>query len=79
MPIGSAGEYVRAVVRPTVTWCLVLAQVCLATLWAVGYEDAKDASAMLGPFTMMAVTFYFKSRDELREAERAALTLGGAK
>lgn len=72
MPMDDASEFVRAVVRPTVTWCLVAAQVGLAGLWAVGYPDAKDAAAMLGPFTMMAATFYFKSRDEARAIVQAA-------
>ncbi len=78
-----ASEFVRAVVRPTVTWCLVAAQVGLAALWVVGYPDAKDAAAMLGPFTMMAATFYFKSRDETRAVEqltpRATLTVSAGK
>jgi hypothetical protein len=64
-------EFMRAVVRPTVTWCLVMGQVGLALMWALGWGEAKDAAAMLGPFTMMTVTFYFKSRDELRRAESA--------
>ena len=79
-------ELVRALVRPIVKWCLVAGQVGLAVLWAVGYGEAREAAAMLGPFTMMAATFYFKSRDEarlaLREAERAprpSLVVGAGK
>ena len=41
---------------------------------------------MLGPFTMMAATFYFKSRDEAHAAvredasgPRASLVVGAAK
>lgn len=83
MPMDDASKFVRAVVRPTVTWCLVAAQVGLAGLWAVGYPDTKDAAAMLGPFTMMAATFYFKSRDEARSiaqpAPRATLSVSTAK
>ena len=78
----AVGELVRSVVRPTVTWSLVAAQVGLALLWALGYPDARDAAAMLGPFTMMATTFYFKSRDEVHAAQaqpRATLNVSAAK
>jgi len=83
---GEAAELVRSTVRPAVTWCLVAGQVGLAVLWAVGYGEAREAAAMLGPFTMMAATFYFKSRDEAAHAPRAtveepraAMTVGAAK
>lgn len=79
-------ELVRGVVRPTVTWCLVAGQVGLALLWALGHESAEEAAAMLGPFTMMAATFYFKSRDEARAASnreplppQPSLTIGAGK
>jgi hypothetical protein len=69
-----------------VTWCLVAGQVGLALLWALGYGEAREAAAMLGPFTMMAATFYFKSRDEAARASReesavprAAMVVGAAK
>lgn len=76
---GDAAEFVRATVRPAVTWCLVVGQVGLAVLWALGYTGAQDAAAMLGPFTMMAATFYFKSRDETHAADRdLALQEAGA-
>ena len=65
-----AAEFVRATVRPAVTWCLVAGQVGLALLWALGYPAAQDAAAMLGPFTMMAATSYFKSRDETHAIDR---------
>ena len=81
-----AAEFVRATVRPAVTWCLVAGQVGLALLWALGHGEAREAAAMLGPFTMMAATFYFKSRDEARLAAaqdasgpRASLVVGAAK
>lgn len=83
---GVAAEFVRATVRPAVTWCLVAGQVGLAVLWALGYGEAREAAAMLGPFTMMAATFYFKSRDEearapreVGEGPRASMTVGAAK
>ena len=56
-------QFVRAAVRPTVTWGLVLAQGGLAIAWAGGTE-AADAFAALAPFTMMAMTFWFKSRED---------------
>ncbi|MFA7297089.1 MAG: hypothetical protein WC211_07905 [Dehalococcoidia bacterium] len=83
---GAAAELVRATVRPAVTWCLVAGQVGLAVLWAVGYSEAREAAAMLGPFTMMASTFYFKSRDEAHASARdelaeprASMVVGAAK
>lgn len=57
-------EFVRATVRPTVTWSLVVVQASLAVAWATGTE-AADAFAALAPFTMMAMTFWFKSREDL--------------
>lgn len=57
-------EFVRAAVRPTVTWGLVAVQAGLAVAWAGGVE-AADAFAALAPFTMMALTFWFKSREDL--------------
>ena len=58
----------------------------LAVLWALGFGDAREAASMLGPFTMMTATFYFKSRDEAArvprevvEVPRASLTVGAAK
>jgi hypothetical protein len=56
-------EVVRAAVRPTVTWGLVAVQAALAIGWAVG-ADAEQAFAALGPFTMMAMTFWFRSRED---------------
>ena len=56
-------ETLRAAVRPTVTWGLVVAQGGLAIAWATGL-DAADAFAALAPFTMMAMTFWFKSRED---------------
>jgi hypothetical protein len=55
-------DSLRAAVRPTVTWGLVLVQAALAVLWATG-TTAADAFAALAPFTMMAMTFWFKSRE----------------
>lgn len=83
---GDVAELMRGTVRPGVTWCLVAGQVSLAVLWAVGYSEAREAAAMLGPFTMMAATFYFKSRDEARlaarrdlDGPRASMVVGAAK
>jgi len=39
-------------------------QAGLAVGWAGGAE-AADAFAALAPFTMMALTFWFKSREDL--------------
>ena len=57
-------EFVRAAVPPTVTWGLVAVQAGLAVAWATGTE-AGDAFAALAPFTMMAMTFWFKSREDV--------------
>ena len=57
-------DFVRAAVRPTVTWGLVAVQAGLAVGWAGGVA-AVDAFAALAPFTMMAMTFWFKSREDL--------------
>lgn len=57
-------EFLRAAVRPTVTWGLVAVQAGLAVAWAVG-TAAADAFAALSPFTMMAMTFWFKSREDV--------------
>ena len=57
-------EFVRGAVRPTVTWGLVVVQAGLAVAWAMG-TDAADAFAALAPFTMMAMTFWFKSREDV--------------
>ena len=62
-------EGLRAAVRPTVTWGLVLVQAALAVLWATG-TAAADAFAALAPFTMMAMTFYFRSRDDRRSDQQ---------
>lgn len=56
-------DSIRALVRPTVTWGLVAAQGGLAAAWALGLE-AEQAFAALGPFTMMAMTFWFRSRED---------------
>jgi hypothetical protein len=58
-------EFIRALVRPLTTWGLVLVQAALAVLWATG-TAAADAFAALAPFTMMAMTFWFRSRDDRR-------------
>lgn len=86
MRSGDLAEFVRATVRPAVTWCLVAGQVGLAVLWALGFGDAREAASMLGPFTMMAATFYFKSRDEAHasagsdaDGPRASMVVGAAK
>ena len=40
-----------------------MVQAGLAVAWAIG-TDASDAFAALAPFTMMAMTFWFKSRED---------------
>lgn len=60
-------ENARGIVRPLVTFGLVAAQVALAFLWTQGADNAEPAFAALSPFSMMALTFWFKSR----EAEEA--------
>lgn len=54
----------NSTVRPLITGLLVVAQVGFGVMWAMGFPHAEQASGMLGPFTMMTVTFWFKSRDE---------------
>ena len=56
-------EKIKAAVRPTVTWGLVASQAALAFLWADGREAAQEAFAALGPFTMMVLVFWFKTRE----------------
>jgi hypothetical protein len=56
-------EFIRAIVRPATTFGLVAVQAGLAIMWANGV-DASDAFAALAPFTMMTVTFWFKSRTD---------------
>jgi len=63
MPQSNADAFTQ-VARPALAGMFVTAQIALAVLWTVGWTDAKDASAMLGPFTMMAVTYWFRSRDD---------------
>jgi hypothetical protein len=63
-------ELLRAVVRPTVTWTLVGAQVAIAVGWATGaFVGAESAFAALAPFTMMALVFWFRARDDDRDRE----------
>ena len=58
----------RGVIRPFVTGTLVLAQIALAGAWTAGMNGAEPAFAALSPFTMMVVTFWFKSREGEAEA-----------
>ena len=54
----------EGLVRPVVMLVFVCAQVALAVLWATGaWEQAEAAFAGLGTFTMMVVTYLFRSRD----------------
>lgn len=62
--------FVRTVTRPIVTYTLVATQ-CLLAVGMVGdavgaaeVTGAKEASAALAPFTMMALTFWFKDRSD---------------
>jgi hypothetical protein len=61
-------DKLAGLVRPAVMLILVSAQVWLAVAWAAGLERAEPAFAGLGAFTMMVVTYLFRSRD----AEKAA-------
>ena len=54
---------IRSLVRPTVTWALVSAQIALAFAWMLGKEDAEQAFAAMGVFTMMVVRDWFNSRE----------------
>ena len=56
-------QAIRSLVRPVTTWGLVASQAALAFLWADGREAAQDAFEALGPFTMMALVFWFTSRE----------------
>ncbi len=63
MQLGRGIGAVKSVVRPTVTWGLVAVQAGLAVAWAIG-ANAEQAFAALAPFTMMAMTFWFRSRED---------------
>lgn len=54
---------VRSLVRPTVTWGLVAAQIGLAFGWFVSPEVAEKPFAALSPFTMLAMRDWFASRE----------------
>ena len=56
-------DAIKGAVRPTVTWGLVAVQAGLAVGWATG-ANAEQVFAGLGPFTMMAMTFWFRSRED---------------
>ena len=55
---------IDSAVRPAITVALVITQIALSILWAYGTPHAEQAFAAVGSFTMMAVTFWFKSRDD---------------
>ena len=57
-------DKIRSLVRPTVTWGLVLAQIGLAVAWTVGAPHAEQAFAGLGTFTMLVIRDYFASRED---------------
>jgi len=76
-------DYLRAAVRPLVTYSLVLGQILLAAIWATtdsGTESAAtfapDAFAALSPFTMATVVYYFVDRGHDKRAERELLVNG---
>jgi len=57
-------DYLRSLVRPTVTWGLVIVQSVIAVGWATGaLTQAESAFAALSPFTMMTLVFWFKDRE----------------
>lgn len=58
----NAIDFLRAIVRPAVTFGLVAAQVALAFAWLENKDAAEPAFAALAPFTMMALTFWFRER-----------------
>ncbi len=56
----AAVEAVRALVRPVVTYGVVAAQVAFIGTGVV--SGNFEAAEKLGPFTMMALSFYFIER-----------------
>jgi len=63
-------EFLRSLVRPSVTWLLVVVQSTLAVGWATGtFSGAESAFAALSPFTMLVLVYYFKERTEEHDRE----------
>jgi hypothetical protein len=59
----TAAIFVQTMVRPAVTFGLVAVQAGLAVSWITN-GGAEPAFAALSPFTMMAITFWFKDREK---------------
>ena len=53
-----------SLVRPLSTGMFGIAQIGLAIAWTMGMAGAEPAFAALSPFTMMIITFWFKSRSD---------------
>ena len=53
-----------SLVRPITTLLFSAASIGLAYAWTQGADGAKEAFAALSPFTMMIITFWFKSRED---------------
>lgn len=67
-------DVLRELVRPAVTLFLVGAQGFLAIAWGLGAghsDSVEKAFAALAPFTMYAVTYYFKEREAERRIAQA--------
>ena len=62
-------DFVRGVVRPLVTFGLVATQAALTVIWVTGPVDAEKPFAALAPFTMMALTFWFRDRAVLEGSQ----------
>jgi hypothetical protein len=69
---------IRSLVRPVTTWFLALVQSSLAAAWAADFggtgNQAADAFKAMGPFTMMAMTFWFTSRPDRSEGDEGEVT-----
>lgn len=53
----------KAIVRPLIAFVFTLVQSSLG-LWWVADAGAEAPFVALAPFTMMAMTFWFRARDE---------------
>jgi hypothetical protein len=60
-------DAIKAAVRPTVTWGLIVVQAGLSVDWATD-ANTEQAFTPLALFTMMAMTFWFRSREDASNA-----------
>jgi len=58
---------ILSLVRPTLTWGIVATQAGLAVAWAAGIEAAPEAFKAWGPFSMMAMTYWFVDRTNQKQ------------